>query len=208
MPDDKKSPIDNVVELALYAPLGLAITARDHLPDLIARGRQQVASQVMLARVMGQFAVKEGEKDLRKRIDGLSQTLSDLGVRPEPNPAPPAAGGASVPAPPPEVEVDVPGSSSAATANGSSKGSSNGSSKGAASAGTATATATATAAPMRSRADLSIPGYDTLSASQVVQRLAGLTPEELEDVRDYEAGTRGRRTILSKIAQLQSGPSV
>lgn len=199
MPDDKKSPIDSVVELALYAPLGLAITARDHLPDLIARGRQQVASQMMLARMMGQFAVKEGEKDLRKRIDGLSQTFSDLGIRPEPNPAPAAA---SVPAPPPEVEVDLPGSSSAATANGSSNGSANGSSKGAASGGTATA------APMRSRADLSIPGYDTLSASQVVQRLAGLTPEELEDVRDYEAGTRGRRTILSKIAQLQSGPSV
>ena len=55
--------------------------------------------------------------------------------------------------------------------------------------------------------DLAIPGYDALSASQVVQRLAGLSPEELEDVRAYELHTRGRRTILNKIAQLQSGPS-
>src|SRR5689334_21660197 len=118
MPDEKKSPLDNVVELALFAPLGLALTARDHLPDLIARGRQQVTTQVTLARMMGQFAVKEGEKDLRKRVEGLSETLSNLGLLPEPNPpartspspspsaGAPAAG--TVPTPPPEVEVDVP----------------------------------------------------------------------------------------------------
>ena len=190
MPDEKKSPIDNVVELALYAPLGLALTARDHLPDLIARGRQQVTSQVMLARMMGQYAVKEGEKDLRQRVEGLSKTLSDLGILPEPNPPAPAPSAApqpgTVPTPPPEVEVDL------SSANGSTNGSS------------AATKTPAAEAPARSRAELSIPGYDTLSASQVVQRLGGLSAEELEDVRDYEAGTRGRRTILSKIAQLQS----
>lgn len=199
MPDEKKTPLDNVVELALYAPLGLALTARDHLPDLIARGRQQVTSQVTLARMMGQYAVKEGEKDLRKRVENLTETLSNLGILPEPNPparpasstvVTPAAG--TVSTPPPEVEVDVP----AATANGSSNGPN----------GKAVAPPAA-AGPVHSRADLSIPGYDTLSASQVVQRLAGLSPDELEDVRDYESGTRGRRTILSKIAQLQSGSS-
>ena len=179
MPEEKKSPIDAALELALYAPLGLALTARDHLPDLIARGRQQVTSQVMLARMMGQFAVKEGEKDLRKRVEGLTETLSGLGLIPEPNPPAPAAATPSPAAPPPEVVVDVP----EASTNGSTNG----------------------APAARSRAELSIPGYDTLSASQVVQRLAGLSADELEDVRDYESGTRGRRTILSKIAQLQAG---
>jgi hypothetical protein len=192
MPDEKKTPLDNVVELALYAPLGLALTARDHLPDLIARGRQQVTSQVSLARMMGQYAVKEGEKDLRKRVGELTETLSNLGILPEPNPPTPAPAPGTMPTPPPEVVVDVPEAPSTASSNGSST---NGK-----------AAAPAEAAP-RSRAELSIPGYDTLSASQVVQRLAGLSPEELEDVRDYESGTRGRRTILSKIAQLQSDPS-
>ena len=56
-------------------------------------------------------------------------------------------------------------------------------------------------------AELAIPGYDSLSASQVVQRLAGLAPPELEAVRTYEAAGRGRRTILTKIAQLQTGRS-
>ena len=51
---------------------------------------------------------------------------------------------------------------------------------------------------------LAIPGYDLLSASQVVQRLAGLSPQELEEVRAHEASHRGRKTILSRIHQLQT----
>jgi len=53
--------------------------------------------------------------------------------------------------------------------------------------------------------DLAIPDYDGLSASQVVARLAGLAPDELDAVRRYEAAGRGRKTILSKVAQLQGG---
>jgi hypothetical protein len=49
---------------------------------------------------------------------------------------------------------------------------------------------------------LSIPDYDELSASQVVQRLPGLSADELEAIRAYETRGRGRRTILGKIDQL------
>ena len=50
---------------------------------------------------------------------------------------------------------------------------------------------------------LAIPDYDNLSASQVVPRLDGLRPDELEAVRRYESANRRRRTILNKVAQLQ-----
>lgn len=50
---------------------------------------------------------------------------------------------------------------------------------------------------------LAIPDYDSLAASQVVPRLAGLTSEELEAVRKYESAHRARRTILGRVAQLQ-----
>jgi hypothetical protein len=53
-----------------------------------------------------------------------------------------------------------------------------------------------------SSAHLPIPGYDALSASQVVERLAGLGAEELTAVREYEIANRNRRTILGKIDQL------
>jgi hypothetical protein len=51
---------------------------------------------------------------------------------------------------------------------------------------------------------LAIPGYDSLSASQVVERLAGLNQEELAAIGSYEAAGRGRRTILNRVAQLRN----
>jgi hypothetical protein len=50
--------------------------------------------------------------------------------------------------------------------------------------------------------ELPIPGYDVLSASQVVERLTGLSLAELDAVRSYETANRRRRTILGKIEQL------
>lgn len=63
----------------------------------------------------------------------------------------------------------------------------------------------APAADLPSAESLAIPGYDTLAASQVVQRLSSLEPDELEAIRRYEVSTRGRRTILHRIAQLSAG---
>ena len=51
-------------------------------------------------------------------------------------------------------------------------------------------------------ADLAIPDYEALSASQVVRRLDGLGPDELEAVYRHESATRGRRTILHRVQQL------
>ena len=51
-------------------------------------------------------------------------------------------------------------------------------------------------------ADLAIPGYDSLAASQVVERLGSLAPDELDAVRRYELVGRHRRTILNRIDQL------
>jgi hypothetical protein len=49
---------------------------------------------------------------------------------------------------------------------------------------------------------LAIPGYDALSAGQVVARLSGLDPEQLAAVQRYESTHRRRQTILGKIDQL------
>ena len=66
----------------------------------------------------------------------------------------------------------------------------------------AAAAAPADAKPAPEVADLPIPDYDELSASQVIERLEGLDPSSLEAIRAYEASHRGRNTILGKIAQL------
>jgi len=186
MPDDNqndadaRSALDEVVELVVYAPLGLALTVRDQLPALVERGRKQWAEQSTLARMMGQYAVKEARKDARRRFRSVSETLSNLS-------GPPAAP-ATAPKP---ATAAAPASAAPSTAETAR--SSNGK-----------APSAEPVAPSPSSAHLAIPGYDTLSASQVVQRLAGLAVEELDAVRSYEEATRGRRTILSKVAQLQS----
>lgn len=66
------------------------------------------------------------------------------------------------------------------------------------------APAAAPAAPRSSAAsaDLPIADYDSLAASQVIPRLAGLSGDELAAVEAYEVAHRGRKTILGKITQL------
>ena len=49
---------------------------------------------------------------------------------------------------------------------------------------------------------LPIEDYESLAASQVVDRLPTLTPAELQAVRRFEAAHRGRRTVLGRIEQL------
>jgi hypothetical protein len=169
----ERSPLDRAVDLLVYAPLGLAIAARDELPRLIARGRKEAEGQVGMARIVGQFAVDRGQKEAGKLLRQATERLAGLGLVPDPSrTAPPASAPAeptAAPSPPPTPEPPAPPPAPAAGA-------------------------------------LAIPGYDALSAPQVVQRLDGLSDDELEAVRAYEAGTRGRKTILSRIAQLQSSP--
>jgi hypothetical protein len=45
-------------------------------------------------------------------------------------------------------------------------------------------------------------GYDTMPAVHVVERLRRMSPQQLREVRNYEAARRARRTVLGKIDQL------
>jgi hypothetical protein len=172
--DHPTSPLDRLVELAVYAPVGLAVTVSEELPSLVDKGRRRVTSQVVVARMIGRFAVSRGTREV-ERLASQAATWLDL------------LGGPSGPASPsviPVVDAEDRPRRPTSSSNG------NGARPG------------ATDAPSESQ--LAIPGYDSLSAPQVVKRLEGLVDGELEAVRRYEETHRGRRTILSKIAQLQA----
>ena len=178
---DTKSPLDQAVEFLVYAPVGLAATARDLVPTLVTRGRQELDPQVGLARMVGQIAVAQGRNQVEKVLDRTriqaEATLRHLGLLGDEAPhrpdAPPAAR--------PQSPAGGPAPPHAATEQ----------------AGPSTSSASAPAA-----VTLAIPDYESLSASQVVPRLSSLSPEELEAVRAYEDAHRGRKTILNKIAKL------
>jgi hypothetical protein len=160
---DEKRPIDLALDLFVYVPVGLALSARDLVPELARKGRERVSGQVTSARVVGQFAVQQGQTQATKafqraRRDAEQRLADEAGTAP--TPAPPAV---KPPAAPARAAHSGPGADT-----------------------------------------LAVPGYDSLSASQVLPRLEGLSGDELEAVRAYEAAHRGRKTILGRIAQLQA----
>lgn len=181
---EHKSPLDQALDLFVYAPLGLALAAREDLPRLAERGRAQAGAQVTIARMLGRFAVSLGRREAEKAVkevgERLEEVLGDF------------LGGGNAPAPPPARPARPPREPEARPTP-------------AASAPSTIATRAQSNGHGPSVESLAIPGYDSLAASQVVQRLAGLSSEELEAVREYEAATRGRKTILNRVAQLQAG---
>ncbi|MGH9102351.1 MAG: hypothetical protein ACRDYD_05125 [Acidimicrobiales bacterium] len=187
------SPLERALELLLYAPVGLALTVAQDLPALAEKGRRRLGGQVQTARVVGHVALSQ----LERRLDGaLGGEGAPSGPRPAGRPrrawsdgATRSGGGAS-----------WTGEGPAGAAGGSTR---------------STARSARPPAPDGPEAgSLAIPGYNALSASQVVQRLPGLTSAELAAVREYEQLTRRRRTILARVDQLlverpegPSGPS-
>ena len=183
---DEKNPLEQALDVLLYAPLGLVFSARELLPTLAEKGR----SQIGMARMIGQFAAQQGQQEAEKRLGHVREqamaTLEQIaGGGAKTNGAAPATATAAAPAP----EVATADEVKAAAAS-------------------AVATPIVVAPPASTSgpeaAGLAIPDYDSLSASQVVPRLQGLAGDELEAVRAYEAAHRGRKTILNRISQLQS----
>jgi hypothetical protein len=174
---EQKTPIEQAVEhafdLFVYAPIGILFEGASLLPDLIEKGKSHVST----ARFMGKFAVEQAAKGAStatsRAQDRAAGVISFLGDSITPLQPEPS------PAPPARPRTARSTAAKVAT-------------KAASAASSAISAAT-----------LAIPDYDGLSASQVVNRLAGLSPVELENVQLYEAAHRGRKTILSKVAQLQ-----
>ncbi len=227
-----RSPIKQVLNLAFFGPVGLALAAKDTLPEWVDKGRRRVGHQVGIAKMVGEHASRHGQKI-------VSETLVSFGLLPGPPPptsasaSPPSAEvapkarqraareareevgrspGSAVEAVPAEgasvdsfrVDPAAPSVDSSLVDTAARSTDSLRADPAAPSANGGPRVRTASRSSLDS-AELAIPGYDSLSASQVVQRLAGLAPPELEAVRTYEAAGRGRRTILTKVAQLQTG---
>lgn len=202
-----KGPIEQAVETLVYAPIGLFFEGPSLLPKLVEQGKTHARN----ARFFGRFAVQHGQSELRRRLASLEEQASDLlrGLGVVLDGRGGGAESADAPRPPGGDGAGASGSASAlASASASGRSSSpspsvaarvNGAHGGAATDGARAGEGTSPAAH-----ELAITDYDSLAASQVVSRLAGLSGDELESVRVYEAAHRGRKTILNKIAQLQA----
>jgi len=206
--------IERTLELLLYAPIGIGLFLKETAPQFVdmfvARGRAEidrrqddVQQRVTTARRLGQVALAFGPPMVRQRVE---RTVADAYHRAEglfgattADAVPPPRVAAPSPTPPttePTGSTDSTGSTGWSAAPSPPR--------------EATDFATNGSPPsndlatndLASSDGLPIPGYDALSASQVVERLMGLSRDELDAVHAYEASHRQRRTILGKIEQL------
>lgn len=188
-----KTPLENAVDQAMdafvYAPIGLVLDGPALFPKLVQQGK----NQVQVARMMGQMAVQMGQSKINERVRAaegpVRDVLAGLGVVERDTP-----GAEDAPEPAAEPTPSEPEASTAA--------------KPAAKKAAAKKASKRAPKPARTKTSsmssaLGIPDYDSLSASQVVSRLRGLVPDELDAVRAYESANRARKTVLNKISQLQ-----
>src|SRR3954453_14083864 len=90
---DRKSPIEQALDLFFYAPLGFVLNAQEVVPELIEKGHQQV----MAARMFGKFAV---ENEAPKQIAELQKQVQKVAeqFRARATPAKPSNNGPTAPA--------------------------------------------------------------------------------------------------------------
>ena len=66
-----RSPLRRTIDLCVAAPVGVAASVVEELPELIAEGRRRVELQLGNALVVGRFVVAKKQRDLTERLDGL-----------------------------------------------------------------------------------------------------------------------------------------
>jgi hypothetical protein len=166
---EQRSAAERLLDLVVFGPAGLVVTAAEEFPRLAEKGRHRVEGQLRTARLVGQIAMQMARRQVSQVAEGWVAKAATSSVAKGPSrPSRAAPVPTAVHVVPDEAVVE-PG-------------------------------------PMAHNGQgverLAIPGYDSLSASQVVQRLTGLSHGELMDVRAHEQSHRHRRTILSRVEQL------
>lgn len=68
--NDERPLIEKVLELTVYAPVGVALHLRAGLDTFVASGRRRVSERVQVARWVGEMAVTYGLRDVEKRLAG------------------------------------------------------------------------------------------------------------------------------------------
>jgi hypothetical protein len=178
VPGDKDT-VERAKEILVYGPIGLAMYVKDTAPSFlkvfVARGRAEVEQRRRaVGDQLGQ--VRDAGEAAAEGGPQVLRLVSDGFARVRET----AEGALGV----------LGGLSTDLTAPVTSR-------------GTAPPRADAPERPARDGdPGLAIADYDGLSASQVVDRLDGLDPQDLDAIRRHEVAHRARATILGKIDQL------
>ena len=184
MTDDARSPLETLLDVVVFAPIGAALHGPQAVEELAAKGRQDVAN----ARFIGKVALDKGRREAVRLSADLQERVNEVVVAAARAAGAPMAGAPAEPDHPAPTDAEAGPVDSGKPATAAHPG------------GHLSVVPDTTP----SAAELAIPDYDNLAASQVVPRLDDLAEDELRAVQEYERAHRGRMTILSRIAQLQA----
>lgn len=95
-----RAPVDRLLDLAFFAPIGMLTAIREELPKFSQQGRQVVQNRVVLARFIGQMAVQQGQREVARRLEARRSTgpvETRATEQPSPDPVPVATDGSDVP---------------------------------------------------------------------------------------------------------------
>ncbi|MEX1218477.1 MAG: hypothetical protein WEA11_08175 [Acidimicrobiales bacterium] len=171
-------PVGQLLDLFLYAPIGLIARSADALPEIIALGRTRSSN----ARVVGQFALgatnakaREAVADAEAHLSAFFRIVADS-ASPSKNARPTSA-------------ANQKGSTEASPAPKKPSPSKPSPKK-----------------PKKSVATVqnAISGYDDMTAAEILPRLGLLSAKQLAVVETYEQSQRARKTILNRIRQLKA----
>src|ERR1700722_8000231 len=84
---EPKSPGERLLDLVVFGPAGLALTAAEEFPRLVDKGRNHLEGQVRTAPLGGQVAVQMG----RRQLDSLTSQRAARPAAPASPPASPAS---------------------------------------------------------------------------------------------------------------------
>lgn len=90
-----KRPLEQALDIVVYAPIGFALEARRLLPTFVDRGR----AQVQMTRMVGKFAVKQGQQVAEKRLSRVQAQAEDLIGADQGGSEPPRSAAPASPAP-------------------------------------------------------------------------------------------------------------
>ena len=212
--EQPENPVEQLIELLVYAPIGLLYEYDDVLPKLIRRGK----SQVQLARVIGQMAVKGRQGDPTAAVgevagmatNAVARLITDLGsqIGLAPRDDESAAGEGS----------EAPRSDSDRQRGVESESGSEQSMESEPEEAEASefqperSESQAEAAVPRDAADgldqvedepLPVAGYDGLTAREIIGLLDDLSPAQRDRIRAHEEQGRNRKTVLAKLDRLE-----
>ncbi len=77
---EPSDPIDRLLDLFVYAPIGFVLSARTVVPEFVARGRSELEAPVTTLRLLGAVAARQGRVELER----LCQEIRTQPVRPTP----------------------------------------------------------------------------------------------------------------------------